>query len=82
MEDVTSEIRDPTNICQVKSNFPKEELEALKKLIKLQKERKIVIKQCDKGAGLVILNFDDYMKAAENHLSETKGDEEGNYKPY
>ena len=82
MESVKSGIRDPKNRRQVKSNLPKEELEALKELIKLQKDRKIVIKQCDKGAGLVILNFDDFMKAADDHLTETMEDEEGNSKPY
>ena len=53
LEAVKSEIRDPKNRCQFKSNLPKEESEALKDLVKLQKERKIVIKQCDKGTGLV-----------------------------
>ena len=54
LEAVKSEIRDPKNRLQVKSNLPKEEYEALKELVKLQKECKIVNKQCDKGAGLVI----------------------------
>ena len=40
------------------------------------------LKQCDKGAGLVILNFQDYMKSAEEHLAETMESEEGIQKPY
>ena len=38
-------------------------------LIKLQKEREIVIKRCDKGAGVIILNFKDYMSACYGHLN-------------
>ena len=57
-------------------------MNALKDLVKLQKERKIVIKQCDKGAGLIILNFEDYMTAANKHLKETMVDETGKVKPY
>ena len=57
-------------------------MNALKDLVKLQKERKIVIKQCDKGAGLIILNFEDYMTAANKHLKETMVDETGKVKPF
>ena len=35
-------------------------IEALLQLLKLQKDRQIVIKRCDKGAGIIILNFKDY----------------------
>ena len=41
-----------------------------------------MIKQCDKDAGLGILNFDEYMNAAEDRRTETMEDEEGNAKPY
>ena len=48
---VRSEIMDPKNRHTVKSNISEGEKEALKELVKLQKERKIVIRPCDKGRG-------------------------------
>ena len=59
---------DSRNRNTEKCNLPVEEVAALKRLIKLQKERKIIIKACDKGAGIIILNFEDYMKACYEHL--------------
>ena len=82
LSSVKSEIVDPKNRRHAKCNLPKNEMEALKELVKVQKERKIVIKQCDKGAGILIINFEDYMKAAKDHLEETMEDAEGNKKPY
>ena len=79
---VKSEIVDPKNRNKVECNLPPEELNALKELVKLQKERKIVIKQCDKGAGIMVVNFEDYIKTANEHLAETLKDGEGNEKPY
>ena len=32
---------------------------------------KKVIKRCDNGAGIIVLNFKDYIKAAETHLNST-----------
>ena len=49
--------------------MPQDELEALKQLQQLQRERKIVVRACDKGAGVMILNFDDYVKACYEHLT-------------
>ena len=70
---VKSEILDPKNRRKAKCNLPESEVKAIKELIKLQKDRKIIIKQCDKGAGLIILDFEKYMKACHDHLeSETK----------
>ena len=46
---VTSEIQDPRNRITEKSNLPHDEQQALKELQKLQKEKHIVIKACDKG---------------------------------
>ena len=43
-------------------------MDAIKELIKLQKERNITIKPADKGAGIVILDFEDYDKSAKEHL--------------
>ena len=61
-------ITDPKNRRKVPSNLTYEEKEALNTLVKLQKNREIVIKPCDKGAGIIILNFEDYLKAAQDHL--------------
>ena len=58
---VKSDILDPKNRNKVKSNLPDNEKEALKELIKLRRERKITIKPCDKGAGIRILDFEDYL---------------------
>ena len=35
----------------------------------MQRDRKIVIKPCDKGAGILILDLEDYLKACYNHLT-------------
>ena len=45
----------------------------MKELIKLQKQRKIVIKRCDKGAGIIILNFHEYSQACLKHLDKKQG---------
>ena len=78
---VKSEIIDPKNRNKVKSNLTVEEQQALKDLVRLQKEKKYVIKQCDKGAGIIIMDHKDYVKAAEKHLHETIVDAKGNKKP-
>ena len=36
---------------------------------KLQRERKIIIRACDKGAGGMILDFNEYLKACYLHLT-------------
>ena len=59
---------DPRKQNRVKCNISEDELDALKELIRLQRERIITIKDCDKGAGIIILNFDEYMRAAYKHL--------------
>ena len=59
---------DHKNRNSEKCNLPPEEIDALKKLIQLQKDRVITIKAADKGAGIVILNFNDYMKKCYDHL--------------
>ena len=60
---VKSDLIDPRNRNREECNLPQDELNALKDLINLQKDRKIVIKACDKGAGIIILNFNEYVKA-------------------
>ena len=59
---------DPKNRNKEECNLPVEEIGALKELIKLQRERLIMIKPCDKGAGIMILNFNDYMKSWYEHM--------------
>ena len=68
LSSIRSEILDPMNRNKEDPNLPKEEMKALKQLIILQKERVIIIKAADKGAGIVILNFKDYMKTCYDHL--------------
>ena len=79
---IKSEIRDPQNRNQVRPNLPPGELKALTELINLQKTRQIQIKPADKGAGICILDFDDYWESCMNHLSSKQLQSEGNYKPY
>lgn len=79
---VKSEIMDPLNRNKIPCNIPIEEVNALKELIKLQRDRIIVIKACDKGAGIIILNFDDYLKACYSHLWSEQAHEDGASKPY
>ena len=45
-----------------------EEIQALKELIKFQRDRVIIIKPCDKGTELLILDFRSYMKSCYEHL--------------
>ena len=78
---VKSEIIDPKNRNKVDDNLTIKEQQALKDLVNLQKEKRIVVKQCDKGAGVMIMDHKDYVKAAEEHLKETISDETGNTKP-
>ena len=78
LNSVRSEILDPKNRNEAQSNLPPVEMEALLTLIKWQRERKIVIKACDKGAGIIILNFNDYVKACYEHLTS----EQTTGKPY
>ena len=68
----TSDLLDTKTRNKVHNNLPPEELEALKQLIELQKNRVITIKPADKGAGIVILEFDDYIKSCYDHLGDTQ----------
>ena len=58
---VKSEIEDPKNRNRARPNLPPDELKGLQDLIKLQKDRVITIKPCDKGAGVIILDFEAYI---------------------
>ena len=75
LNSVKSELTDPRNRNKEECNLPVDEINALKQLIQLQKDRKIVIKACDKGAGIIILNFDTYMKACYDHLLSKTDDD-------
>ena len=59
LESIKSELIDHKNRIHQSPNLPEDELLALKELVKLQKERQIIIKRCDKGAGVILLNFED-----------------------
>ena len=72
-----SEIMDPKNRNQVKCNLPVEEINALTELIKLQRERVIIINPCDKGSGIIIMDFQMYMHACYEHLLTKQRQENG-----
>ena len=50
LNSIRSEIMDPRNRNEEKCNLPQEEINALKQLVRLQRERIITIRPCDKGA--------------------------------
>ena len=79
---VKSEMQDPLNKNKCHTNLPPEEIEALKKLIQLQKERIITIRPCDKGAGIIILDFEEYMRSCTEHLTSTQLQPDGSKSPY
>ena len=68
---------DPKNKNTATRNLPNEEIEALLELIKQQKKGKIVIKPCDKGAGIIILTHTDYLKACMEHLDSQRINPDG-----
>ena len=68
----TSDLIHPLNRKKVSPNLTNNEFKALTDIVKLQKERKIVIKQCDKGAGVIILDHAEYLRSCYNHLSMTQ----------
>ena len=74
---VKSEIMDPKNRTSVPCNIPPEEIAALKELIRLQKERIKTIKACDKGGGIIILDFDEYLRACYMHLTSKQTQADG-----
>ena len=48
----------------------------------MQKQRLIQIKKADKGAGICIMDFDDYWDSCMNHLSSKQRQSDGSSKPY
>jgi peptide-methionine (R)-S-oxide reductase len=53
-------------------NIPTEEYAALQELIKLQREKTLIIKPADKGAGIVIMNYSDYVESCKSHLTSAQ----------
>lgn len=76
-----SEILDPENRNKSRPNLPPGEMRALARLFELQKQQQINIKPCDKGAGIMILDFKEYIRAYEVHLSATQKQSDGSDKP-
>ena len=79
---IRSEIMDHRNRYTVECNLPPDEIDALRELIKLQKKRVITIKPCDKGAGMMIFDFPEYMRSCYEHLLSEKVMEDGVSKKY
>ena len=77
---IKSEIADTMNRHRVKSNITEEEKDALKKLIQFQNDRIIDIKPCDKGAGIIVLDFEEYMRSCTEHLEAQTTTGENYYK--
>ena len=63
-----SEIMHPRNCNKEKCNISDDEMIARKDLVRLQRERVITIKPCDKGAVIIILDFVLYIIACYEHL--------------
>ena len=57
-------------------------IEALLELTKLQIDRNIVIKRCDKGAGIILLDFEEYMNACYVHFNSKLTMEDGSTKEF
>ena len=74
---IKSELMDHRNRNKEHCNLPIEELNALKELVKLKKEQQIMIKPNDKGAGLMIIDFKEYIEACYNHLNAKLEKENG-----
>ena len=72
-----SEILDPRNRNNVKCNISKDKILAIKELVSLQKKRQLIIKRCDKGAGIIILNFEEYVSAFNAHLNSEISNNDG-----
>ena len=70
---------DPRNRNEAICNLPKEEVSALAELIRLQREREIIINPCDKGAGILILDFRECMKVCYEYLLSTQSNNKAYY---
>ena len=77
-----SEILDPRNRNNVKCNISMDQILAIRELVSLQKQRQIIIKRCDKGAGIIILNFEEYVGACNAHLNSEITNADGSTSKY
>ena len=68
-----------TKLNKARPNISDNETKALETLTNLQKSRQIVIKPCDKGAGIIICNYDDYVTSCEKDLSGKTPNNEPHY---
>ena len=59
-----------------------EEIQALKTLVQLQRERIIKIMACNKGAGIIILDFEEYLRSCYEHLGSQQMQIDGSLKSY
>ena len=78
----TSDILDSDNRNKVFNNLPVDEQEALKELSDLQRNRVITIKPTDRGAGIVILEFEDYLKSFEKHIESKQKQPDRSFKSH
>ena len=78
----TSDLLDTKNRNPVTKNLPDDEIIALKELIDLQKKRIITIKPADKGAGIVLLDFEAYWKSCFEHLNSQQVQPDGTFLNY
>ena len=81
LNSVKSEISDPRNRNNFNCNLPENEMQALKELKRLQRERQIIIKPCDKGTGIIILPFDEYLRSCYEHLMSEQSPGNPYYSP-
>ena len=79
---VKSKINDPMNRNKTQPNLPTDLLLAMKELINLQKQREIIIKLCDKGASIILLDFKEYFHASNVHLNSQLLTHKGTTLPY
>ena len=83
LKSTRSELEDPENRNKnSRPNLEKEEVEAMNELITLQRNREIKLAQCDKGGGLILLDFDEYVGSCHKHLSAVRKNEDGSESPY
>jgi hypothetical protein len=66
---------------KTKANISKAEREALESLVKLQRNCVIVIKPCDKGAGIIICDYTKYVNSCKKELESKTKDGNAYYKP-
>ena len=71
---------DPLNRNKAKKNLPPEETKAIKEIIELQKNKTITVKPCDKGAGIIVLDFEEYLRACNEHLNSMQDENTPYYK--